>query len=89
MAKGMVMPDMNMNNGMMMSQKQNPSHGKWLSCPMMKCPMVPSAGCAVLSILNKMGCMSTNMAKSAPRKMSSESKRCGCEDWVVVSITIV
>lgn len=77
MAKGMVMPDMNMNKGIMMSQKQKPSHDTCSNWPSKKPANVPGDGLSVSSQVYTIGWIRTSNAMSKPRSTSSDCKRCG------------
>ena len=77
MAKGMVMPDINMNKGIMMSQKQKPSHDTCSNWPSKKPANVPGDGLNVSSQVYTIGWIRTSNAMSKPRSTSSDCKRCG------------
>ena len=71
------MPDINMNKGIMMSQKQKPSHDTCSNWPSKKPANVPGDGLSVSSQVYTIGWMRTSNAMSKPRSTSSDCKRCG------------
>lgn len=83
------MPDINMNKGIMMSQKQKPSHDTCSNWPSKKPANVPGDGLSVSSHVYTIGWMRTSNAMSKPRSTSSDCKRCGLLSAVLADVVVV